>query len=103
MTIKAPVNPVYGAASGIAATSTAQTVVLKARTKQVMITNTGPDAAYVRITPNVLAATSADAILPPNSMPIVFTKFEDILSISVVSGGTTSNLHIMPCEGFSGT
>lgn len=103
MTIKAPVNPIYGSASGVAATSTAQTVVLKARSKQLMITNTGPDAAYVRITPNVLAATSADAILPPNSMPIVFTKFEDILSISVVSGGTTSNLHIMPCEGFSGT
>lgn len=103
MTIKAPVNPVYGAASGVAATSTSQTVALKAKTKQVMITNTGPDAAYVRITPTVAPATSADAIIPPNSIPIVLTKFEDVLSITVVSGGTTSNLHIMPCEGFSGT
>jgi len=100
MTIKAPANPSYGNASGVAATSVSQTVVLKAKTKQVMITNTGPDAAYVRITPDILAATSADAILPPNSMPIVFTKGEEILSITVVSGGTTSNLHIMPCEGF---
>lgn len=101
MTIQAPVSPVYGAATGIAATSTAQTVVLKAKTKQVLITNTGPDAAYVRMTPNFLAATSADAIIPPNSAPVLFTKFEDILSISVVSGGTTSNLHIMPCEGMT--
>lgn len=100
MTIKAPANPVYGAASVVAATAIAQTVVLKARTKQVMITNTGPDAAYVRMSPNILAATSADAILPANNLPMVFTKFEDVLSISVVSGGTTSNLHIMPCEGF---
>lgn len=100
MTIKAPANPSYGNASGVTATAASQTVVLKAKTKQVMITNTGPDAAYVRITPNILAATSADAILPPNSMPIVFTKAEEITSITVVSGGTSSSLHIMPCEGF---
>lgn len=102
MTILAPLNPAYGNATSMSATSTSQTVVLKAKTKQVLITNTGPDAAYVRITPDVLAATSSDALIPPNSIGIVFTKFADLTSITVVSGGTTSSLHIMPCEGFGG-
>lgn len=100
MSIKAPANPVYGAASIVAATATSQAVALKAKTKQVMITNSGPDAAYVRMSPTAAPASSADAILPANNLPMIFTKFEEVLNITVISGGTTSNLHIMPCEGF---
>lgn len=103
MTIKSPVNPVYGAATVVAATGTAQTVAIKAATKQIMIINSGPDAAYVRISPTTATATSSDAMIPPTSMPMVFTKAEDILRMSVVSAGSASALHIIPCEGFSGT
>lgn len=99
MTIKAPANPSYGSAQTVAATTTATTVVLGPKTKQLMLTNAGPGAAYVRITPLFQAATAADAIIPPNSIPVVYTKFEEILTISIVSA-STSSVHIMPCEGF---
>lgn len=98
MTIKAPINPVYGAGQNIAATTAATTVVLGAPTKQIMLTNLGPGVAYVRITPIPADATSADAIIPPNSTPQVFTKFMDILQLSVVSE-STSTVNVIPVEG----
>ena len=98
MTTKAPINPVYGAGQNIAATTTATTVVLGAATQQIMITNSGPGIAYVRITPVFAPATAADAIVAPNGTPQVFTKFRDVLQVSVVSA-STSAVNIIPVEG----
>lgn len=99
MTIKAPANPAYGSAQTIAATTTPTTVTLGVKTKQLMLTNSGPGLAYVRITPILASASKADAVIPLNGMPIIYTKFEDILQISIVSD-STSSVHVMPCEGF---
>lgn len=98
MSIKAPINPVYGAGQNITATTTATTVTLSAQTKQIMVTNSGPGIAYVRITPVFADATPADAIISPNGTPQVFTKFQDILQISVVSA-STSAVNVIPVEG----
>lgn len=98
MTTKSPINPVYGAGQNIAATTTATTVTLGAPTQQIMLTNTGPGIAYVRITPVFAPATAADAIIAPNGSPQVFTKFRDILQISVISA-STSAVNVIPVEG----
>lgn len=97
MTIRAPANPIYGTGQVIAATTTATTVVLGAKSKQVMLVNSGPGIAYVRMSPDLKAATTADAIIPLLGVPVIYTKFEDILSISIVSA-STSSVHVMPCE-----
>lgn len=97
MTIRAPINPIYGTAQTIAATTTATTVTLGPKSKQIMLTNAGPGIAYVRISPNLASATIADAIIPPTNIPVLYTKFEDILQISIVSA-STSSVHVMPCE-----
>jgi hypothetical protein len=101
MTIKAPINPAYGNGQLVAATTTAATITLGASTKQVMFLNLGPQSAYVRMTPGaVVDASQVDAILPVN-IPVVYTKFEDIRAISLVST-STSSIHVMPCEGLAG-
>jgi len=101
MTIRAPVNPIYGAAQTVAATTTATAVVLSRKSKAIMVTNAGPGIAYLRVSPDPLlasaAATAADAIIPPTNIPFVYTKFEDSLQISIVSA-STSSVHVMPCE-----
>jgi hypothetical protein len=97
MTIRAPINPIYGAGQTIAATNTATTVTLTACSKAIMLTNAGPGLAYVRISPNLLAATAADAVIPPTNIPVVYTKFADTLQISIISA-STSSVHVMPCE-----
>lgn len=101
MTIRAPINPIYGAGQTIAATTTATAVTLTRRSKAIMLTNAGPGIAFVRISgdPAVVsaAATAADAIIPPTNIPVVYTKFEDTLNLSIVSA-STSSVHVMPCE-----
>lgn len=101
MTIKAPINPAYGNGQLLVVGAVATSAALGAKTKQVMFLNTGPQTAYVRMTPGpAVAASQVDAVLPVN-IPVVYTKFEDILAISLVSTGD-STIHVMPCEGLAG-
>lgn len=101
MTIKAPINPAYGNGQVPTLGTGATSVTLGAKTKQVMFLNLGPQTAYVRMTPGApVDASQVDAILPVN-IPVVYTKFEDIQTISLVSTGA-STVHIMPCEGLAG-
>lgn len=101
MTIKAPFNPSYGAGQVTTLGGTPSTINLATKNKQVMFLNLGPQTAYVRMAPGpIVGASQADAILPVN-LPVIYTKFEDIQAISLVSTGA-STVHIMPGEGLTG-
>jgi len=99
MSILARANPSYGSGQVIAVTTTSQNVTLPVKSKQVIFTNLGTNPAYVRMTPAAVAATTADAIVPVGA-PVVYTKGEDITTISIVSTGGTATVHVMPAEGF---
>ena len=99
MTFLAPASPAYGSGQVAAVTTASAQFTLANPTKQVIFTNLGANPAYVRMTPTVAAATTADAVIPPGSM-VAYTKDEKVLAITLISTGGSTNVHVMPVEGF---
>lgn len=100
MSAHQPANPAYGLGQTVAVATTSTAFTLAAPSKQVIVTNTGANPIYVRITPAGGAATTADMIVLP-SQQVILTKFADTLAGAMIATGGASTAHIIPAEGFT--
>lgn len=98
MTIKQPINPSYGSGSvtviGAAGTGT---IVLR-DTRQVILTNQGANAVYVKIGAAGIAATTADYPVQPGVQVVITKGGQDNTLAYNSPAGTT--LHVMCGEGW---
>jgi hypothetical protein len=99
MTVKAPVQPVYGSGQTLTPAAASATVAIPRGNKQEIVTNLGLNVGYFRIGKAGLgSATIADYPVPPGAQ-VVVTRSEDDDQMSHMSPlGTT--FHIMNGEGF---
>lgn len=93
-----PFNPSYGTGQVVSSTSpAADAAALSAQDQQVCVTNLGSNVAYVRVTGDTAAATTADCPVPPGAQ-IVLTKGA-VTRLSHISAAGTS-LHIITGNGW---
>lgn len=93
-----PFSPVYGSGVSVTATSSSQSATIQDGSIGVVVTNTGTNLAYVNLSPNGGAATSADYLVLPSSQ-VVLPRSDEVTSFRYISpAGTT--LHVICGQGF---
>lgn len=99
---KQPFAPHYGTGIVLAITAASQSVNLPSAAngdnKNVVVSNTGASAFYVRISPDGSAATTADMPILPGKQATL-TKFGD-LSVMTFIGTAGGTGHVIAGEGF---
>lgn len=96
-----PFSPHYTSGQTVTATTTAASATINGSSLNVLVTNTGSNIAYVRISGAATTATAADMIILPNTQVSLTKGYgETILSYLGVAAGNTT-LHIMTGEGFA--
>jgi hypothetical protein len=97
MSVRSPFQPQRGANQVVSPSATSASTTVAAGQKSVRLVNSGANICYVRVGGPVVAATTADTPVLPNSALIV-EKQQDDVNISYISAlGTT--LNIQPGEG----
>lgn len=66
---------------------------------QIVVTNTGSVAVYVRTGDSSVVATSADYLIPPTFGQIVLTLKSSDTHIAYLSASSTSSLHVIIGDG----
>jgi len=94
----APFNPSFNEGQTVTATATPATTQIGKGRKQLAITNTGSNIAYVRVGNGSRTASIADFPILAGTQ-IAISKFEDDDYLCYISAGGTS-LHIIPGEGW---
>ena len=93
-----PFSPHYTSGQIVSATATAASATINATSKNVCVTNSGANIAYVRISDSSVTATTSDfPILSGQQAIITKATDEDVLSYISPLGAT---LHIMTGEGW---
>ncbi len=98
MSVLQPFNPSYTQGQTVVAAAAAASVTLNAAAKQLTITNTGANIAYVRAGTGAIAATAADMPVLAGTQ-ISITKSDGQETFSYISAAGTT-LHVIPGEGW---
>lgn len=98
MSVLAPFNPSFTQGQTVTAAAAAASVAVNATAKQLVITNTGANIAYVRAGTGTISATAADMPVLAGTQ-IAITKGEGMETFSYISAGGTT-LHVIPGEGW---
>lgn len=98
MTIRAPVQPVYGSGAVVTPAAASASVTINAQSKQMILTNLGANVCYVRIGNGTVVASTADYPVPSGAQLVVSKGDGDNVLAHISAAGTT--LHYMPGEGF---
>jgi hypothetical protein len=101
MSVEQAICPAYGTGQLAATASSASTATIPAGNKQIILTVTGAQPVYFRVTnaDDTTAATTADCLV--NSVNRMIVSKGEQTRISLISPGGASQVHIMGCEGFS--
>lgn len=94
-----PFSPAYGSGAKLSVTTSSQAVAsLPADPKNVVFTNLGTAAAYVRMAPDSAAATVADCCIPAGAQ-VTLTKSEITTGFRYI-GDAATTLHYIVGEGW---
>jgi hypothetical protein len=99
MAITQRFQPAYGQGATMALTTASSALNIGLGSKTVKLTNTGANACYVRFGFTGQTATAADCLILAGSQ-IELSKDQDHNQIAALSAAATTNLHIIPGEGF---
>jgi hypothetical protein len=91
-----PFKPIYGAGQSLSAAAVAASADLAA-SKQVCVTNTGLNIAYIKIGTGVITASDVDYPILPGSKEIITKAVGDDKLSHISADGTT--LHVITGEG----
>ena len=96
-----PFYPKCGTGQTLSATAVSAAATIPRGDKQILLTNTGPNTVYVRVTQdtNTAAATIADMPILINTQ-VVMTVNENFSRLSHIAPGGTASLHVITGEGF---
>ena len=98
MSVLAPFNPSYTLGQTVTAGAASASVPMLSDPKQIAVTNTGSNIAYVRTGNGALSASVADFPIMPGARAVL-TKGQGADTFSYISAlGTT--LHVIPGEGW---
>jgi len=98
MSSQSPFNPSYTQGKSVTASAAAASVSFNGVDKQLVITNTGTNIAYIRTGTGAFSATTADMPILPGTQ-VSITKGDGAVTFSYISAlGTT--LHAIPGEGW---
>lgn len=98
MSNQAPFNPSYTQGQTVTAGAAALSITLDGSAKQVVVTNTGSNIAYVRTGTGTFSATTTDFPVLAGTQ-VAITKGDGAVTLSYISAvGTT--LHVIPGGGW---
>lgn len=96
MTTK-PFNPAYTTGQTVAAAAVSASVAILADNESLVVTNTGLNIAYVRVSRDAASATTADYPVLPGSQISLTKGFEDDVFSYISAAGTS--LHVITGKG----
>lgn len=100
MTARQPVQPAYGSGQTVTTGAASASVTLPRGTKQVILTNTGTNVGYVRITAGASNATTADYPIPAGAQVVVSRSDDDVVLSYIQAAAGTTTIHVICGEGF---
>lgn len=96
-----PFYPKFGSGQTFSATNVSASGTIPSGDKQIMLTNTGANTVFVRVSQSTdtAAATAADMPILINTQ-VVMTINENFTRLSYIAPAGTATLHVIVGEGF---